>query len=126
MNVTTTLLPSDYQIHLFHEGNLYESYKLLGSHIIEQGYEPCTNFSVWAPNCKELRLVGSFNNWNGKAHSLNKINNEGIWTIVLNENLEGALYKYEIITADGVKILKADPYASYSEVRPNTLLLFIQ
>ena len=64
--------------------------------------------------------MGSFNNWNGADYPLSKINNEGIWTIVLNENLEGALYKYEIITADGGKILKADPYAYYSEVRPHT------
>ena len=120
LNVTTTLLPSDYQLHLFHEGNLYESNKLLGSHIIEQGDKTCTTFSVWAPNAKEIRLVGSFNNWNGADYPLSKINNEGIWTIVLNGDLEGALYKYEMITADGVKILKADPYANYSEVRPHT------
>ncbi len=105
MNVTT-LLPSDYQLHLFHEGNLYESYRLLGSHIIEQADKNCTKFSVWAPNAREVRLVGDFNNWNGAAYPLHKINNEGIWTIVLNENLEGALYKYEIITADGEKLLK--------------------
>lgn len=116
----TTLLPSEYQLHLFHEGTLYESYKLLGSHIIEQNNKKCTRFSVWAPNAQEVRIVGDFNHWNGEGYSLNKMNKEGIWTIILNENLEGALYKYEIITLAGEKVLKADPYAYSSEVRPNT------
>ena len=88
--------------------------------MIEHADKKCTKFSVWAPNAKEVRLVGDFNDWNGAAYPLHKINNEGIWTIVLNENLVGALYKYEIITANGERILKADPYAYYSEVRPHT------
>lgn len=118
--VVTTLFPSDYQVHLFHEGTLYESYKLLGSHIIEVNNEKWTKFSVWAPNALAVRVVGDFNNWNGKGYSLHKINKQGIWTISLNENLEGSLYKYEIITESEEILLKADPYAFYSELRPNT------
>ena len=30
------------------------------------------DFSVWAPNAKEIRLVGSFNNWNGADYPLIK------------------------------------------------------
>ncbi|MCQ6274485.1 1,4-alpha-glucan branching protein GlgB [Bacillus sp. V3B] len=115
-----TLLPSDYQLHLFHEGNLYESYKLLGSHVIEENNKKFTKFVVWAPNAQDVRIVGDFNHWNGDGYSLNKMNKEGIWTIILNENLEGSLYKYEIITLAGENVLKADPYAYFSEVRPNT------
>ncbi|WP_071393747.1 1,4-alpha-glucan branching protein GlgB [Bacillus tuaregi] len=118
--ISTSLYPSDYQVHLFHEGTLYECHKLFGSHIIEVDREIWTKFSVWAPNAKEVRLVGDFNNWNGKGYSLHKINKQGIWTISLKENLEGSLYKYEIVTNSGESILKADPYAFYSEVRPNT------
>lgn len=118
--VVSTLVPSDYQLHLFHEGTLYESYKLLGAHIIKQNKQICTKFTVWAPNAKEIRLVGDFNNWNGEGYSLHRINKEGIWSVILNENLEGTLYKYEIFTATGEKVLKADPYAFYSEKRPNT------
>ncbi|WP_338449209.1 1,4-alpha-glucan branching protein GlgB [Niallia oryzisoli] len=116
----TSLYPSDYQVHLFHEGTLYESFRLFGSHIIEVGSDKWTRFSVWAPNAKEVRLVGDFNNWNGKGCTLHKINKQGIWTICLQENLEGKLYKYEIITKSGESFLKADPYAFYAEVRPNT------
>ena len=95
-------MPTDYQLHLFHEGNLFESYKLWGPILLKKETKHA-RFCVWAPNAKEIRLVGNFNNWNGAGYHLSKINNEGIWMIVINENLEGALYKYEIITADGVK-----------------------
>lgn len=119
--VMTTLLPSDdYQTHLFHEGTLYESFKLLGSHLMVQKNITYTKFSVWAPNAKEVRLVGDFNNWNGDGYSLHKINKEGIWSTIINKNLEGAIYKYEIITPDGERLLKSDPFAYYSEIRPNT------
>ncbi|KDE46270.1 hypothetical protein DI43_15610 [Geobacillus sp. CAMR12739] len=56
----------------------------------------------------------------GRITPLTKVNDEGVWTIVVPENLEGHLYKYEIITPDGRVLLKADPYAFYSELRPHT------
>ena len=113
-------MPSDLQLHLFHEGNLFDSYQLLGSHLIEYENKIHTKFSVWAPNAVEVRVVGNFNSWNGEKYSLHKVNNEGIWMIIVDENLEGEIYKYEILTQDGDKVLKADPYAYFSEVRPDT------
>nr|WP_295971281.1 1,4-alpha-glucan branching protein GlgB [uncultured Bacillus sp.] len=118
--VVPKALPSDYQLHLFHEGNLFESHELLGAHLIEYNQKIYTKFSVWAPNALDVRIVGDFNGWNGATYSLHKVNNEGIWMITIEQNLEGELYKYEIITADGERILKADPFAFYSELRPNT------
>jgi 1,4-alpha-glucan branching enzyme len=40
--------------------------------------------------------------------------------LLVEEDLTGELYKYEITGSSGEKKLKADPYAFYSEVRPNT------
>ena len=65
-------------------------------------------------------MSGDFNSWNAEGYDFTRINDEGVWTLIIEENLTGALYKYEITTASGEKILKADPYAFYSEVRPNT------
>lgn len=115
-----TLYPTDYQLHLFHEGNLYQSHQLFGAHVIKETEKVYTRFCVWAPNAKNVRLVGSFNSWNGEGYDLHKVNNEGVWIIVINQDLNGALYKYEIITQQNESILKADPYAFYSELRPNT------
>jgi 1,4-alpha-glucan branching enzyme len=116
----STLFPTEYQLHLFHEGTLYDSYELLGARIVKQDQKVSTIFTVWAPNAIDVRIVGDFNNWNGTDYSLHRLNNEGIWSLVLDSNLEGALYKYEITTQSGEKLLKADPYGYYSELRPNT------
>ncbi|WP_304411976.1 1,4-alpha-glucan branching enzyme [Geobacillus sp. C56-T3] len=112
--------PTDLEVYLFHEGRLYQSYELFGAHVIRDGGAVGTRFCVWAPHAREVRLVGSFNDWNGANSPLTKVNDEGVWTIVVPENLEGHLYKYEIITPDGRVLLKADPYAFYSELRPHT------
>ncbi|WP_026584934.1 1,4-alpha-glucan branching enzyme [Bacillus sp. J33] len=115
-----TLFPTDYQLHLFHEGTLYESHQLFGAHVVEEDGIVYTRFCVWAPNADIVRLVGDFNDWNGEGYTLHRVNNEGVWFIQLDGNMEGALYKYEIKTKEGNVLLKADPYSFFSETRPNT------
>lgn len=112
--------PTDFEIHLFHEGSLYKSYELFGAHVIKENGVTGTRFCVWAPHAREVRLVGSFNDWNGSDHLLVKVSEQGVWTIFVPENLEGHLYKYEIVTRSGQVLLKADPYAFFSELRPHT------
>lgn len=116
----STIQPTEYQLHLFHEGNLFKAYELFGAHIMtnEQGVKG-TRFCLWAPNALEVRVVGDFNSWNGTAHSMNKMNEQGVWVLFIPSIGEGTIYKYEIYTAQGERLLKADPYAFYSEHRPN-------
>ncbi|NNU92932.1 1,4-alpha-glucan branching enzyme [Geobacillus sp. NFOSA3] len=112
--------PTDLEIYLFHEGSLYKSYELFGAHVIKKNGMVGTRFCVWAPHAREVRLVGSFNEWNGTNFNLMKVSDQGVWMIFIPENLEGHLYKYEIKTSDGNVLLKSDPYAFYSELRPHT------
>lgn len=114
------LMPSDLQQHLFHEGTLYHSHDLFGSHLIKKGSTTCTRFCVWAPNATKVSVVGDFNQWNGKGFELERVNTEGIWSIVIDEDLTGERYKYEIVHKSGEAVFKSDPYSFYSEVRPNT------
>ena len=44
----------------------------------------------------------------------------GIFEAFIPKAELGDLYKYLIITPDGRKLYKADPYANYAEVRPGT------
>ncbi|XJZ26599.1 1,4-alpha-glucan branching enzyme [Bacillota bacterium Lsc_1132] len=115
-----TYYPTDYQLHLFHEGNLFQSHQLFGAHVLEQSEAACTRFVVWAPNAQKVRLVGDFNQWCGDGFELEKVNDQGVWVLFVKNNLEGRLYKYEIFTEHGGVQLKADPFAFYSEIRPNT------
>ncbi|MDE3840014.1 1,4-alpha-glucan branching enzyme [Bacillus methanolicus] len=115
-----TFFPTDYQIHLYHEGTLFESYRLFGAHLVKVNEKIWTRFCVWAPNAEIIRLVGDFNNWNGEGYTFHRVNNDGIWMLLVEENLEGCLYKYEVFTKQGERLLKSDPFAFYSELRPNT------
>jgi 1,4-alpha-glucan branching enzyme len=124
--VVSSIYPTDFQIHLFHEGNYFESFKLFGAHIVEIDHQTVTRFCVWAPNARIVRLVGDFNNWNGTEYSFHRVNNEGIWMLIVPEDLTGMLYKYEVITSDNSRLLKSDPYAFYSELRPNTASIVYQ
>lgn len=102
-------------IYYFHQGTNYYAYELLGAHYSKDE----TVFRVWAPNAKEVSVIGDFNDWNIFKNGMKKISNEGIWeTTIANVN-EYACYQYAILTKDNVWINKADPYAFHAELRPN-------
>jgi len=117
--VTVTSL-TDYDIHLFHEGQSFESFRVFGAHLTEQNGKKGTSFCVWAPHAKQVSVVGNFNNWDRNNHQMKKMSEEGIWNLFIEGIEEGEIYKYEIITSSDDTLLKADPYAFQSEVRPNT------
>ncbi|MBU7593979.1 1,4-alpha-glucan branching enzyme [Metabacillus halosaccharovorans] len=117
--MTVTSL-TDYDIHLFHEGQFFESFQVFGAHLTEQNGKKGTSFSVWAPHAKQVSVVGNFNNWDRNNHQMKKMSEEGIWNLFIEGIEEGEIYKYEIITSSDETLLKADPYAFQSEVRPNT------
>lgn len=112
--------PTSFEVHLFHEGNLFRSYELFGSHQAEEDGVTGTRFCVWAPHAAMVSVVGSFNDWDGEEHPMVRVNEEGIWTLFIPGLDKGVLYKYEIITPKGERLLKSDPYAFYSETRPHT------
>ncbi|UNC92695.1 1,4-alpha-glucan branching protein GlgB [Candidatus Contubernalis alkaliaceticus] len=112
--------PNDFDLYLFHEGNHFHIYRVLGAHPCQENGISGVRFSLWAPNAREVRLVGNFNNWQGHSHSMSKTQDSGIWSIFISGLGEGSLYKYEIYACDGEVLLKSDPFAVYSEKRPET------
>ncbi|WP_073235019.1 1,4-alpha-glucan branching protein GlgB [Desulforamulus putei] len=111
---------SDQDLYLFHEGSLYKSYQMLGAHLTEQNGMQGVRFSLWAPNAREVRVVGDFNQWQGHRHVMERVKQSGIWSLFVPGLKPMDLYKYEIHTHQGEVLLKADPYAFYSEIRPGT------
>ncbi|HUQ55934.1 1,4-alpha-glucan branching protein GlgB, partial [Lentzea sp.] len=74
----------------------------------------------WAPNARSVSVVGSFNGWDGRLNPMRSLGSSGIWELFIPDVKAGALYKWEIRTASGHVVVKADPYARYSEVPPGT------
>lgn len=107
---------SEFDRHIFHEGKHYEVYKFMGAHIGKKG----TTFRVWAPHALSISVVGSFNNWNQFEHPMERLSIEGLWSVFIEGVGEGESYKYHIFTPDKKELYKADPYAFYSELKPNT------
>ena len=106
-------------IDSFYQGSCYNAYKLFGSFIETNNNIKGVRFTLYAPNAKSVQVVGNFNNWDGYNHYMNKIDNN-IFNIFIEGLDEYELYKYKIETYDNTHILKSDPYAKYSEVKPAT------
>ncbi|WP_147368597.1 1,4-alpha-glucan branching protein GlgB [Fusobacterium polymorphum] len=103
--------------YLFHRGEYRQAYEYFGAHPTRNS----TVFRIWAPSAKSVAVVGDFNDWTAREEDYcHKITNEGIWEVEIKKIKKGNLYKYQIETSWGEKILKSDPYAFYSELRPQT------
>src|SRR2546428_550560 len=61
---------SDFDLHLMAEGTHYANYEKLGAHIHEIEGIRGVHFAVWAPNAKRVSVVGDFNHWDGRRHSM--------------------------------------------------------
>ncbi len=114
-------LLTDFQLHLFAEGTFFKAYDTMGAHLRTVQQISGVHFVVWAPNAGRVSVVGDFNNWDGRRHPMTNRGPTGLWELFVPGLGEGALYKYEIKPRDrDTVLLKADPYAVASELRPKT------
>ncbi len=106
----------------FHDGSHYRACELLGAHHASFDAITGTRFAVWAPNARRVSVVGDFNQWDGRSHTMRFHPRPGIWELFVPGLFEGA-YKFELLTADNTVALKSDPFARWSEQRPATASL---
>src|SRR5882672_8991017 len=110
----------DLDLHLFGEGRHELIYEKLGAHLITHEGEKGVSFAVWAPGAQKVSVVGNFNAWDGSQHPMHPRGNSGVWETFIPKLGSGELYKYEIKATGLPVFLKADPYAFYAEVPPDT------
>ena len=77
-----------------------------------------TYFAVWAPHARAVSVAGSFNMWDGRLHHMRTLQVSGVYELFIPGVEPGAIYKYQILTRTGEVLMKADPYANCSELRP--------
>jgi len=127
--MTTTLptnpvnsgLLSDQDVYLFNEGRQYRAYNSLGAHLTKVGGVSGVSFSVWAPNARNVSVVGSFNGWNPSSNPLQPHASSGIWEGFIPDVAKGATYKFHIVSRErGYVVDKMDPFGIYHEVAPRT------
>lgn len=111
---------SDFDLYLFGKGVHYDLYRIMGARITTQQGIQGVKFSVWAPAAKRVSLVADFNYWDGRANPMRSLGTSGVWELFIPGLKEGEKYKFEIKTQTNQILLKADPYALASEVRPST------
>jgi 1,4-alpha-glucan branching enzyme len=113
---------TEHDIYLFKEGNHFQLYDKLGSHVMSVGDTQGTYFAVWAPNANRVSVVGEFNGWVPETHSLkSREDASGIWEGFVSGVGQGALYKYHIVSNyNDYRVDKGDPYAYLWELSPKT------
>ncbi len=113
---------TEFDLYLFNEGKLQEAYKHFGSHLIKDDLNRImgVRFTVYAPHAKIVSVVGDFNNWDSRINVMEKVDPCGVYRIFIPRLQEWTRYKYCIVTAYGQTIFKADPYAYFSDNRPET------
>ena len=107
-------------LYLFAEGRHEKLWDAMGAH--HQTHEGVngTSFTVWAPHAKAARVVGEFNDWDGRDSAMRRLDDNGVWEIFLPEASPGSAYKFELLTAAENWVMRADPMARQTEVPPAT------
>ncbi len=112
---------TDYDISLFKAGKHFHLYNKLGAHIAMHSGENGVYFSVWAPNARQVSVVGNFNGWNRQSHPMNvRWDGSGIWELFVPGIGQGEYYKYYIESHNGYTVEIGDPYAYHWENPPAT------
>ncbi len=110
----------DLDAHLFNQGVHYKIYDAMGAReCIHQGVKG-VKFVIWAPSAMRISLVGDFNFWDGRINPMRSMGSSGVWELFVPGLDSGERYKFEIKTQQGEILVKADPYAYGSELRPLT------
>ncbi len=106
---------SEEDIALFAQGCHYELYKVLGARRKTHEGVSGVLFALWAPNAKEVCLLAS-----GKRFSLRNVKSSGTWELFVPGMDIGQKYRFAILSKNGSLLIKSDPFAFYSELRPKT------
>ena len=111
---------SDLDLFLLGQGTHYQAASKMGANVMCVDGVDGVLFAVWAPNAARCSVVGSFNNYDGRRHTMRLRQNSGIWELFIPGLKQYDRYKFEIKTRAGVLLQKSDPFAKFCELRPST------
>ncbi|CAM2882139.1 1,4-alpha-glucan branching protein GlgB [Legionella worsleiensis] len=104
---------------LFKNGYFFKYHHYLGAQQIGAVSNKTFSFTVYAPHAKKVSVIGDFNNWDANKDILTKNDISNLWEIKLSNVYNGQFYKFYIESEfDKEPLLKADPFAFWSENHP--------
>ncbi len=108
--------------YLFGQATHYDIYRKMGAHLMTVGRKKGVCFDVWAPHAYAVYVIGDFNGWNETSHQMQRVEPEtmGVYELFVPGVEAGCRYKFLIETEDGDRLYKADPFANYAQLRPET------
>lgn len=111
---------SDVDQYLFNAGDHSRLWENLGGRPAQHDGTLGARFSVWAPNAREVSVIGDFNDWTHPGEPLSPVGASGVWEGFVPSVEVGVRYKYRVVGAHGTVVEKADPLAFEAEVAPST------
>jgi len=109
---------TEQDIYLFREGTHAYLYRQMGCQLLPGGG---AHFAVWAPNAREISVIGDWNGWQRGVDVLKpRWDSSGIWEGEVAKVRRGQAYKYAITNRHGHVEDRADPFAFHNEIPPST------
>ena len=108
-------MKTEERISKIQNGQDLKVYEYLGCHISSKGGKAGAYFRCYAPNAKEIFVVGDFNDWDKYAHPMKRVKDSKVWEVFAEGARNLDKYKYIIIDQNGNEHIKADPYAFYGQ-----------
>lgn len=102
------------QLEKYFTGKAFDMYRYFGAHRAGQGKNGYI-FRIFAPRAKEVLLYGDFNGWEPVPM---KFIGQGIYELTIADAKEDDYYKYLVVSQDGKRIEKCDPYGFHMELPP--------
>ena len=97
-------------------GQTIEAHNYFGAHFNDEG----VTFRLYAPCADDVSVIGEWNNWDVGANKMHKVDDSGVWEVFIPGLSNYAKYKFHFRNASGKYVDKIDPYAFFSELRPET------
>ncbi len=110
-----SVFETDFPLHLFHHGENFKAYELMGAHPVIYQRKRGYIFRVWAPHALQVSVIGAFNDWNETSHVMERMVDGETFELFVPALKQFDVYKYCIKTKDGRTLYKADPYAFHAE-----------
>lgn len=105
-------------------GQCINAYEYFGAHFVTKTIKRKkvngVMFRLYAPMAEDVSVIGEWNGWDVRVNKMDKVDPCGVFETFIPDLREYQSYKYHFKNAKGVYVDKADPFAFYSEFRPQT------